>query len=193
MTVELEDILSEIDNHYSKVLHLKQLKFLAQAVVPHEQITTCISVPEVYWKINRKLGDNGKSTALLRHMLRVTGDVNESELQRLSAHCCNDFDLYTVAPTLSFYELLLILMKKLRRHNTYTTFLNYVDQSKLDNSKHDLLQSPLDLFQSMIYRGTIDPKKPSKLLGEVANPLRGAGLGEEARFIENSVEEDGRL
>lgn len=190
---QLEKILSGIDKNYSKKLQMKQLKFLGQVVVPHEQLVGCPGVPEVFWKLSEKLDDYGVSTAVLRHMLQVTNCKNKGGLQALSDHCCEEFDLYAKMPSLPFYELLLLLSRSLRKNNTYCKFLNDIPEDKLDMSKHDLLsESPLDMFQSMIRKGTIVPSNPTTLLKEVATPLREVSLSIEAKLIENSVE-NGKL
>ena len=184
---ELERILTRIDGSYSKQVHLPMLKFLVQAVVPHEQLESCGGVPEVYKKIKQKCSDYRAAVALLRHVLRVTGFKTEKELKNLGVYCCEGFDLSRVAPLLPFYELLLLLAKRLFKNNNYLKFLEHIAQDKLSLPKLDLMSSPLAMLQSMICQGTIDPMDLNTLRREIIVPLEDAGLTDEARFMQRSV------
>lgn len=187
MSEELERTLTGIDNYYSRKYHLSMLKFLAQAIVSYGQLESCKSVPEVYKKISSKCSDYHIAAALLRHMLRVTGYKKKETLQILDAHCSEAFDLATVAPSLPFYELLLLLARQLHKNNNYEPFLQYIDESKLNKSKHDV-SSPVDLLQSMICKGTIDPNNICTLKEELITPLNDARMFDEAQFMQCSVQ-----
>lgn len=184
---ELKKILIKIDGSYSKQVHLPMLKFLVQAVAPHEQLENCGGIPEVYEKMKQKCSDYRVAVALLRHMLRVTGFKRENELKSLSVHCCEGFNLNRVAPMLPFYELLLLLAKRLYKNSTYLKFLEHISQDKLSQPKLDLKSSPLAMLQSMICKGTISPTDLSTLRREIIIPLEEAGLTDEARFMQRSV------
>ena len=186
MSEPLEGILSIIDSQYSRKYHLDMLKFLAQSVVPHGQLQSCEGVPEVYRAIKQKCSNDGIAVALLRHMLRVTGYKKQKELQSLDAHCAKEFSLNTVAPSLAFYELLLLLAKKLHKNSNYKPFLDCIDETKLNKSKHDV-SSPLDLLQSMLHKRTISPDNHHSLRDELIVPLKSAGLMSEAQFMERSI------
>lgn len=185
---DVEKILSEIDCNFSKSYELVMLKFIAQAVVPHEQLKPCDGVPEVYRKIDAKFMDYRTAVALLRHMLKVSGCKRENELKRLSAHCPENLDLTSAAPLLPFYELLLLLGRKLNKKNNYQKILDHIDEDKLNMSKQDLrLMLPVDMLQSMICKGTIDPRNLHSLREELVLPLRAAELIKEAVFLEQSL------
>lgn len=184
---EVKKILTKIDGSYSKQVHLPMLKFLVQAVVPHEQLESCGGVPEVYEKIKQKCSNYHAAIALLRHVLRVTGFKREKELNSLGMYCCKGFDLNGVAPLLPFYELLLLLAKRLYKNNTYLKFLEHIAQDKLSQPKLDLKSTPLAMLQSMICKGTIDPMDLSTLREEIIVPLEDAGLTDEAQFMQRSV------
>lgn len=178
---EVEKLLSKIDSHYSKRVQLKMLIFLAQAIVPIEQLEQCQGVPEVYRKIETKCSDPRVAVALLLHMLKVTRCNSTEELESLSAHSCDESNLNL--PSLRIYEVLLHLGEKLNQNNTYCNFLEYISEDKLNKSKIDL-QSPLEMLQSMICAGTIDPDDPNSLKKELIDPLKCAGLTEEAQFMQ---------
>ena len=184
MSESIETILWRIDSQYSQKYHLGMLKFLAQSVVKYGQLENCNGVPEVFKKLETKFSDPHVAVALLRHMLRATGYEKKAELQSLNDHCADEFDLKTIAPSLPFYELLLILVKKLQRNKNYRRFLDFIDDDKLDKSKHDVL-SPVNMLQSMIHKGTIAHDNLSTL-NELIMPLNELGMLEEANFLKQS-------
>ena len=191
MSEPIEAVLSRIDSQYSQRYHLGMLKFLAQSVVKHGQLENCNSVLEVYKKLETKCSSSRIAAALLRHMLRATGYQNEAELQSLSNHCANEFDLKTVAPSLPFYELLLILAKKLHKNNNYKRFLHSINDDRLDKSKHDV-SSPIDMLQSMIHKNTVTPDDLNTLhtLVTLLNDLE---MLEEAKFLKQSLSQPCKL
>ena len=180
---EVEKILSKIDKHYSKTVQLKLLIFLAQAISPFEQLKQCEGVPEVYREIEKKCSDPGVAAALLLHMLKATRYNRTEELESLSTHCCNEGTSNTIADSLRVYKDLLCLGGKLIKNNTYHIFLEHISENKLNKSKIDL-QSPLDMLQSMICAGTIDPNDRNSLEKELIVPLKSAELTDEAQFME---------
>ena len=184
MSESLEKILGRIDSQYSQKYHLGMLKFLAQSVVSYGQLESCNGVPEVYKKLETKFSDSGVAVAFLRHMLRATGYEKKTELQNLNDHCADEFDLKTVAPSLPFYELLLIFVKKLQRNKNYWPFLHFISEDKLDKSKLDL-SSPVDMLQSMIHKRTITHDDLSTL-NELIIPLIELGMLEEANILKQS-------
>ena len=185
MPESIEGILSKIDSQYSQTYHLGMLKFLAQSTLRYVQLESCKDVPDVYKELKKKCSGTYVAVALLRHMLRATGYDKEAELQSLNDHCADDFDLRTVAPSLPFYELLLILAKKLHRNNNYRHFLEYTDDDKLNKSKHNIL-SPIDMLQSMILKGTIVHDNLGTLTDALIVPLNVLGMSSEAQFLEQS-------
>lgn len=189
MSGELNGVLTRIDNYYSRKYHMDMLKFLAQALVPYGQLEFCKSVPEVYNVIKRSRilqdSDDGVAVAILRYMLHVT-HYNKEETHNLDAHCSEDFVLTSLVPSLRFYELLLILACRLHMSDSYKDFLKSVPENKLNKSRHDV-SSPVDLFQSMICKGTLDPNDISTL-NEVINILEASGMSDEAQFMNRSLQ-----
>ena len=177
---ELKKILTKIDGSYSKQVHLPMLKFLTQAIVPFEQLESCGGVPEVYEKIKRKFSDYRDAVTFLRHVLHVTGF---KKLKSLDVYCHEGLNM----SLLPFYELLLLLAKRLYKNNTYLTFLEHISQDKLSQPKLDLKSSPLAMLQSMIRKGAINPTDLSTLRREIIVPLEKAGLTDEAQFMRRSV------
>ena len=189
MSEELNGILTRIDNYYSRKYHMNMLTFLAQALVPYGQLEFCKSVPEVYNLIERSKilqdSDDGVAVAILRHMLHVTC-YNKEETQALDAYCSKEFVLTSLVPSLRFYELLLIVACKLHMCDNYQNFLKSVPENKLNKSRHDV-SSPIDLFQSMICKGTLDPNNISTLEDEVIVLLEESGMTGEAQFMHRSL------
>lgn len=185
MSESIEAILSRIDSQYSRRYQLDMLKFLVQSVVKRSQLESCNSVPEVYKELEKKCSNPRVAVALLRRMLRATGYEKEAELRSLSDHCADEFDLKAVAPSLPFYELLLILAKKLHKNNNYQRFLHSIDDDKLNKSKHDV-SSPIDMLQSMIHKNTIAPDDVSTL-NTLAILLNDLEMLEEAKFLKQSL------
>ena len=188
MSEDLDSVLTEIDIHFSRKYHIHMLKFLANSVVAHGLLEECNSVPTVYKKMteSKTLRNHKESVAvaLLRHMLHVTGYKRE-KINLLDAYCSEEFVLTTVAPSLPFYEVLLLLASKLVKNNHYKEFLSSVDENKLNKSRHDI-SSPVDLFQSMILEKTLDPDKFSTL-NEVVTMLEASGMTEESQFMRQSI------
>ena len=185
---DLRKLLTRIDKYYSRKCHMRMLRFLAQAVVPYEQLKNCESVLEVYHKIvdSRLLSDEASAAALLRYMLRVTGYERKDELKQLDSHCAENFEFLSYVPLLPFYECLLVLSSKLLNGaERFEHFLSSVDENQLSMSKLDVSSSPIDLFQSMIYEGTLDPKNLYTLIEKVVPLLKECGLTDEAEFIQN--------
>ena len=187
MSEELCGILATVTTQKGQ---LNQLKFLAQAVVPYgSQLENCNSIPDLY-KLMRECqtlqcsSDYRYAVSLLRHMLMVTGCNQDKKLQ---PHCHDGFNLVDTAPSLSFfYEPLLHLAEKLLQNSSnYKRLLNSVDKNKLGNSKYDI-SSPLDLFQSMICKGTLDPSNPHSLK-KLVTILEAAGLEDEAQLVRQSL------
>lgn len=185
MPESIEGILSIIDSQFSRKHHMGMLLFLAQCVVPRGQLEKCKSVPEVYRAIKQKYS-NDHAVALLKHMIRVTGYKKPEELQRLNAYFTRGFNLNEDAPFLAFYELLLLLAKKLYKNGNFEAFLDCINEDKLNKSKHDI-SSPLDLLQSMLHMGTIDPNNHHTLMTELIVPLKNAGMDDEAQFMKRSI------
>lgn len=201
MPKDLDRVLTDIDNYYSRKYHIILLKFLAQCVVPYGQIEPCDSVHKVYEKIkesnalrsNHRLNDR-HAVALLRHMIQVTlgsKDDFEEEMKDLGVHCCTaeEFSLIDVAPSLPFLELLLILTSKLLKNNHYKDFLVAVEERKLNKSRHDI-SSPVDLFQSMILKGTLVKGDYSSLKKEVIPILEENRMTEEVEFMRKHCIDD---
>ena len=161
------------------------LIFLAQAVVPYEQLQTCGGVPEVYDKILASIRDSESTiaVALLRYMLHVTGYKRKKELKQLDEHCSEELDLPSRFPSLPFFERLLILSSKLLKGKRFDRFWSSVDEDKLNKSKLDVKSSPLDLFQSMIYQGTLDPKNYNTIVEEVVPLLEQCEMNDETQFL----------
>ena len=185
--MELRKLLTRINYYYSRIYHLRMLKFLAQAVVPHEQLKSCESVPEIYDKIvdSRHLrgSESAIAVALLRYLLCVTGYKREDELRQLDVHCSEEYELPSRFPSLPFFERLLVLSSKLLKRRRFERFWSSVDENKLNQSKLDLKSSPLDIFQSMIYKGTLDPDNYSTIMEEVVPLLEQCEMAEEAQQV----------
>ena len=193
MLQNLDSVLMDIDVYFSRKYHIHMLKFLANSVVPFGLLESCTSVPEVYKKMkNSSVLRNFEESvvvALLRHMLHVTG-YNKEKINLLNPHCSEEFELNTTAPSLRFYEILLLLAGKLVKNNHYREFLASVDENKLNKSRHDI-SSPVDLFQSMILKRTLDPDKYSTLNEVIAILEACQGLSEESQFMRQSIHQSG--
>ena len=159
--------------------------FLAQAIVPYEQLQSCGDVLEVYDKIlARHTGsESAVAVALLRYMLCVTGYNREKELKELDRHCSEEFDFPSRFPSLPFYERLLVLSSKLLKGERFDHFWSSVDENKLNKSKLDVKSSPIDLFQSMIYQGTLDPENYSTIMEEVVPLLEQCEMVDDTQFL----------
>lgn len=186
MSEELQGILATISPQKDQ---LSKLKFLVQAVVPYgSQLKNCNSIPELYKLMRESQAlqrvDYRYAVSLLRHMLVVTG-YNQDKI--LQPHCHEKFDLAETAPLLSlFYEPLLHLADKLLQNTSnYKRLLNSIDKNKLSKLKSDI-SSPLDLLQSMICKGTLDPSNPHSLI-KFVTILNAAGLGDEAQLVQQSL------
>ena len=186
---ELNKILSEIDKKYSKDYQLNLLKFLAESVVPCGRCESCTGVPEVYRMMRDYLARKGEvyrvAVSFLRHMLQITGCKQAKEL---NAHCCKDFDLTTLAPSLPSYQLLFCLADKLLEEKNDKHFFKCIDENKLNKPKYDLhVTHPVYLFQSMICERTLDPSNLHSLKKELVTILEAAKLTEELKFLQDSV------
>ena len=187
MSEELNRILSTIDTYYSKNNQLNELKFLAQAVVPYgSQLDTCNSIPELYKMMREshtlRCLDYRYTVSLLRHMLVATGCKQEDILQ---AHCHEKFDLAIITPSLPSYDLLLCVANNLLQNSSnYKHLLNSIDKKKLSKPKYDI-SSPVDLFQSMICEGTLDPSNLRSLKKELVVILKAAGLDGEVEVVQH--------
>ena len=164
---------------------LDRLKFLAQAVVPYNsQLQSCSSVLEVYQIVEDCLNcdDHRIAASLIKHMLMVTGD---EELRITNVHCFDEFDLKTVAPLLPSYKLLLRVANMLQNQcNNDKFLLKSIDESKLDRSKVDISpDSPMDLFQSMICKGSLDPSNIQLLEMDLLAILEAAKLEDDLQFL----------
>ena len=187
MSEELYGILATIDVHKDQ---LKKLKFLAQAIVPSgPQLENCNSIPELFKLLRESQPlqrlDYRYAVSLLRRMLVSIG-CNQGK--KLQPHCHEEFNLAKTAPTLVFfYEPLLHSADRLLRNGSnYKCLLNSTDENMLSKPKSDI-SSPLDLFQSMIYRGTLDPRNlPS--LNSLMTILGTAGLEDEAELFRQSLQ-----
>ena len=181
-----EEALNSIFTNIDDYCVLKLLKFVAHSVVKSGVLESCSCVLDVYRKIRDSLKDEDYRVAVsfLRHFLQITGCPQATEL---SAHCCEEFDLTTRAPYLSSYHLLLRLAYKTDRNNNYSCLLESVDQSKLSKSKYELYDaiSTVELFQSMIYKGTLHPDNINSLKQELAEILKGGQLQLELNFVQN--------
>ena len=175
----LRKLLTRIANYYPKKC-MRMLRFLTQAVyVSYEQLGDCVSVTEIYDKIveSGHLSDTASAVALLRYMLCITGYHRENDLRELDVHCAEEFSLSSRLPRLPFYERLLVLSSKLLKDGRFERFKSAIDEDKLNKSKQDL-SSPMDLFQSMIYKGTLDPDNYSTLKNEVVPLLEQCAVTE---------------
>jgi hypothetical protein len=183
MSDELHRILATIDVLKDQ---LNKLKFLAQVVVPFSpRLENCNSIPELFDLIRQsqplQRSDYRYAISLLRHMLVSIG-CNQGK--KLQPHCREEFDLAKVAPSLAVYEPLLRSADRLLQNGSnYKCLLNSIDDKMLSKPKSDI-SSPLDLFQSMICKGTLDPSNPHslKLLVTI---LGEAGLEDEAELFRN--------
>lgn len=187
MSEELYGILAIIDVHKDQ---LNKLKFLAQAVMPSgPQLENCNSIPELFKLLRESQPlqhlDYRNAVSLLRHMLVSIG-CNQGK--KLQPHCHEEFDLVKIAPTLVFfYEPLLHSADRLLRNGSnYKSLLNSTDEKMLSKLKSDI-SSPMDLFQSMICRGTLDPRNPHSLKS-LMTILGAAGLGDEAELFQQSLQ-----
>ena len=183
--MELRKLLTRINKYYSQTYHLRMLIFLAQAVVPYEQLQNCKDILDVYDKMLACLGDSESATAvsLLRYMLCVTGYDREEELKQLDDHCSEEFDLPSRFSFLPFYERLLVLSSKLLENDKFDLFWSSVDEDKLNKSKLDVKSSPIDLFQSMIYQHTLDAANYSTIMDEVVPLLEQCEMTDETQFL----------
>lgn len=185
--MELRKLLTQIDYYYSRVYHLRMLRFLAQAVAPYEQLKSCESVPEIYDKIVDSVplrgSESAVAVALLRYMLCVTGYKREDKLRQLHVYCSEEFELPSRFPLLPFFERLLVLSSKLLEGGRFKRFWSSVDENKLNRSKLDVKSSPLDLFQSMIFQRTLDPNNYSTIMEEVVPLLEQCEMAEEAQQV----------
>jgi hypothetical protein len=166
------------------------LIFLAQAVVPHEQLQNCKGVLDVYDKILARISESAIAVALLRYMLGVTGYNRKEELKQLDDHCSEEIDLPFHFPSLAFYERLLVLSSKLLKNEKFDRFWSSVDENKLNKSKLDVKSSPIDLFQSMIYHRTLDPNNYNTILEEVVPLLEQCEMTDEPQFL-GKLSDDG--
>ena len=170
---------------------MRMLRFLAQAVVPNEQLINCKGVPEVYKKMVSskylRTSESAVAVTLLRHMLRITGYNSRDNLEQLGHYCSTELDLESLVPSLPFYELLLFVSFKLTKSMKFEQFLSVVDKTKLNLSVTDVSSSPLDVFQSMIYQTTLDPKNHATLIEEVVPLLESCKMTDEAEFIRNRL------
>ena len=175
----LNEVLTDINNDYSKN-QLNFLKFLAQSVVKYGLLESCKDIFDVHRMIRDSSickGENCRvKLSLLRHFLQVTGCEKAT---KLSAFCSEEFELTTYAPSLPSYQLLFSLASKLVRN--FEHFLFSIDTEKLDRSKDDLrvVPSPVELFQSMICKGSLHPGNPDMLKQELEEILSGAQLEHE--------------
>lgn len=178
-------MLTRINKYYSQTYHLRMLIFLAQAVVPYEQLQSCGDVLDVYDKMLTYLGDSESATAvsLLRYMLCVTGYDREEELKLLDDYCSEEFDLPSRFSSLPFYERLLVLSSKLLENDKFDLFWSSVNENKLNKSKLDVKSSPIDLFQSMIYERTLDADNYSTIMDEVVPLLEQCEMTNETQFL----------
>ena len=184
MSEELYGILATIDIQKDQ---LNKLKFLAQVVVPYgSRLENCNSIPELF-KLMREsqalqCSDYRYAVSLLRHMLMVIGCNQDKKLQ---PHCHKEFDSEKIN-SIPFYEPLVRLANKLLQNcSNYKRLLNSIDENKLSKSKSDI-SSPLDLLQSMICKGTLDPSNPHSLKIFVTI-LEAAGLEDEAGLIQQGL------
>ena len=187
MSEELYRILSTIDVLKDQ---LNKLKFLAQAVVPSgPQLENCNSIPELFKQLRESQSlqhlDYRYAVSLLRHMLASIG-CNQGK--KLQPHCHKEFNLAKTAPTLVFfYEPLLHSADRLLRNGSnYKYLLNSTDENMLSKPKSDI-SSPLDLFQSMICKGALDPGNPHSLK-RLVTILGAAGLENEAELFRQSLQ-----
>lgn len=181
-----EEALNAIFTNIDDYCVLKLLKFAAHSVVKYGVLESCSCVLDVYRKMRVSLRDEDYRIAvsLLRHFLQITGCMQAAEL---SAHCCEEFDLTTCAPSLPSYHLLLCLAYRTDRNNNYDRLLESVDQSKLSKSKYELFDaiSAVELFQSMIYKGTLHPDNIDSLKQELTVILKRGQLQLELNFVQH--------
>ena len=184
MSEELYRILATIDVLKDQ---LNKLKFLAQAVVPFgPQLENCNSIPELFKQLRESQSlqhlDYRYAVSLLRRMLVSIG-CNQGK--KLQPHCHEEFDLAKIASTLViFYEPLLYSADRLLQNGSnYKCLLNSTDDNMLSKPKSDI-SSPLDLFQSMICKGTLDPRNLNSLM----KILGTAGLEDEAELLRQSLQ-----
>lgn len=189
-------LLTNIDNDYSKKYQLNLLKFLAQSIVQYGLLESCSDVFGVYSKMlvspTLKSKDYRVSLSLLRHFLQITGCEKAVEL---SAYCYEEFDLTTFAPSLPSYQFLLCLAYKLVKNEHYDRLLKSIDKRKLSKPKYDLhdVTSPVELFQSMILKGTLHPSDPDLLKRELVEILKAAQLKQELQFVQQNIPSRGTL
>ena len=180
-------ILSNIDCQYSKEFHLDLLKFLVRSILPHGSVDKCEGIPEIYRTMRHsqalKHKDYRVTVSILRHFLQMTGCEQATEL---SGHCCKEFDLITVVPTLPSYQLLFCLAREILKNKNYERFLNSIDERKLNKSKHDLHNAE-EVFQSMIYKEALHPCTPSLLKEELEMLLEAAHLEQELQFVQHTM------
>jgi hypothetical protein len=189
----LKVLLTSFDRDYSKTYHLPLLKFLALSVVKYGLLESCSDVFDVYEKMRDSLKDEDYRVAvsLLRHFLQITACPRAMEL---SDHC-KKFDLITRAPSLPSYQLLLCLAYKIDRNDHYNRLFKSVDQRKFNKSKYDLRDaiSAAELFQSMIFKGTLLPGNRDSLKQELVAILEGAKLEVELKYVQRYFNQQGIL
>ena len=184
MSGELYGILANINTHKDQ---LDKLKFLARVVVPSSpQLEGCNGIPELFKLMRESQAlqclDYRYAVSLLRHMLVV---VRCNQDKKLQLHCHIEFDVEKF-DSMPFYESLVQLANKLDQNSSnYERLLNSIDKNKLSKPKSDI-SSPLDLLQSMICRGILDPSNPQSLEALVII-LGDAELEDEAELIQQSL------
>ena len=189
-------LLTKIDGDYSKKYQLNLLKFMAQSVIEYGLLESCNDVFDVYRKMRvspiLKSEDYRVSLSLLRHFLQITSCEKAVEL---SAYCCKEFDLTTFAPSLPSYQLLLCLASKLVSNEHYDRLFKSIDKGKFSKPKYDLrdASSPVELFQSMILKGTLHPSDPNLLKQELEGILNAAQLKQELQFVQHNIPSCGTL
>ena len=186
MSEELNGILATISTHKDQ---LDKLKFLAQAIVPSgPQLEGCNGISDLFNLMRESQAlqclDYCYAVSLLRHMFVV---IRYNQDEKLQPYCREEFNVAKIAPSLSsFYEPLFHLANKLFQNNSnYKQLLNSTDENELSKPKSDI-SSPLDLFQSMICKGTLDPSNP-RSLKELVTILELARLEDEARLVQRSL------
>lgn len=194
---ELRRILTTSIDDYSEKYQLNFLKFLTLSVVRYGLLEDCKDVFSVYETIRdspiRKSEDYRVAVSLLRHFLEITGC---KQAAKLSAHCCEEFNLTSYAPSVSSYQLLFCLACKLVKNENYNRLFESIDAKKLSKPKYDLLDvtSPVELFQSMICKESLHPGNPKLLKQEIVAILEDAQLEQELEFVQHYISHsDGML
>lgn len=105
-------------------------------------------------------------------------------MKQLDRYCAEEFDLASRFPSLPFYERLLVISSKLRKSRRFGQFLSSLNEDKLNKSKIDVSTSPIDVFQSMIYKRTLDPDRPDTLQEEVVPLLKKCDMTDEVQLLQ---------